>query len=67
MSGTARDDDFDGGDSYPEEFVLGDTISSSGERASGRNSRRTLEQLLEERRLRRQLRDIFSDDDQLDS
>ena len=63
MVGTVRDDDLDV-DTTSDDVLLNDTLDPKrdGGEVKGR-SRRTLEEILEERRLKRQLRDVFTDDD----
>ena len=63
MVGMVRDDDLDSGDVTADDLVLNDSISGKGGSDTRRDSRRTLEEVLEERRLKRQLRDVFSEDD----
>lgn len=64
MVGTTRDDDLDVVDSTSDDVLLNETLTRKGEDgASKRRSRRTLEEIMEQRRLKRQLRDVFADDD----
>ncbi|GAB6041040.1 PA3496 family putative envelope integrity protein [Endothiovibrio diazotrophicus] len=64
MVGMVRDDDPDSGDFVADDLLISESLArKESEGGDRRNSRRTLEEILEERRLRRQLRDVFSDDD----
>ena len=64
MVGMVRDDDPDSGDSLADDLLVTDSLArEGGDGGTRRRSRRTLEEVLEERRLRRQLQDVFSEDD----
>lgn len=64
MVGMVRDDDLDNGDSGVDDLLVNDSLAREGEESGARrNSRRTLEEIMEARRLKRQLQDVFSDDD----
>ena len=64
MVGIVRDDELDNGDSVADDLLVNDSLAREGEaRGARRNSRRTLEEIMEARRLKRQLQDVFSDDD----
>ena len=63
MGGIVREDDPERGESGADDLLIKDSIAREGEGAGARRrTRRTLEEVLEERRLRRQLRDVFSEE-----
>lgn len=63
MVGISRDDEIFSADAHADDALLNEALLAGGKAARpARNSRRSIEELLEEKRLRKQLEDVFDDD-----